>query len=114
MAIVTIPIPDLPAFVEELVIADIPYRIAMHWNTRGQFWVLSIYDRTGNPIVVGIKLVTFYALTQQYKARDIPEGEFTVLDVNLDTNLLRISRDDFVGERQLQLIFTTQDEIDAL
>lgn len=114
MSISTLPIPDLPAFTEDLVIADIPYRVSMYWNTRGQFWVLSFYDRTGNPLVLGIKMVSFYALTAQYKSRGIPEGEFYVLDTNIESNLERIGRRDFVDDRQLQLIFISQDEIDAL
>jgi len=114
MSIVQIPIPDLPAFEMDVVLDNRPYKLAMYWNVRGSFWTMSFFDRSREPLIMGIKLVPFYRLTTQYIARDIPHGMFIVYDSNIDTNRDRIKYDDFTGDRKLVLAYMSEDEYNAL
>jgi hypothetical protein len=92
-----------PAYTKELLLEEKSYLFTFVWNTRGEFWTVSIYDTSRNPIIEGIKLVLNYNLFKDYKHLNIPEGNLYVIDVT--NNVSKIKYEDFTNERQLALIY---------
>ena len=54
---VTIPFAEFPAFTQEIILDNVPYRFSFNWNTRGEFFTMSIADRDEVKLLSGIKLV---------------------------------------------------------
>jgi len=110
----TLPMQDLPAFEQDIVLENVPYKFSFHYNTRGRFWVISILNRARQPLLSGVKLVIGHPLTAQYIAREIPRGLFVVLDTNAQTENDRIERGDFTSGRNLVLSYMTEAEYAAI
>lgn len=75
-----IPFFNDPCFSEDVTLDGVPYHLRFHWNTRGDFWALDIYDRDLNPIVGGIKLMNNYELFLNHPDRNLPPGKLLVVD----------------------------------
>ena len=98
-----IPFRDFAAFAEEVTIELTPFRFRFFWNTRAKFWSMSIYDREGNLLISGVRLVINYELLRWYPGRGLPTGKLFVIDLTESKN--PIGRYDFVNERQLRLVY---------
>ena len=44
------------------------------WNALNAYWVMSIYDGSLNPILIGVKVVVNWNLTQQFVTVGMPTG----------------------------------------
>lgn len=51
----------------DIVLNNQPYTIRVQWNTRFEYWALSLYEREGDPLLVGIKMVQNYPLIQRFQ-----------------------------------------------
>lgn len=110
---VRIPMFDVASLTQQVVLDGFPFNLKIVWNTRGEFWTLSIFDTGNTPIVVGIKMVLGFALLTGYKhISTLPPGNIYVSDPTI--NAARPGRDDFTGDRQLELLYVTEAEIAAI
>jgi hypothetical protein len=104
-----IPVTAYPAFTEFVVLDGIRYILTFTWNTRGEFWSLSVADANEEPIVSGIKLVVGYDLLEGFRSLSVPKGALIIL--GLAGNMARIAYDDFTNSRALKLVYFTEAEL---
>ena len=102
----SIPVFDYADYSESVVLDGNPYRLAFSWNTRGEYWSLTISDSSGNVLVDGLKLVINFELISEYAAAGFPPG--ALLAVDTTGTLSRIGRDD-LGEK-VRLYYLTGEE----
>lgn len=95
---------------QEIVLEDNVYIIDLHWNTRGEFWVLDIYSAAEELLVAGIKLVLGSGLLQHHTSSKLPRGELLVVDTS--STLARIAKSD-LGSSAL-LVYLTEAETLAI
>lgn len=69
-----------PNSVESVVLDGLSYRFEFFWNSRGEYWSLSIRDEDENELISGVKLVSNYELIASYPDRGLPKGELYVVD----------------------------------
>jgi len=98
-----IPFIDYPCYTKVLTLDGIEYTFKFTWNTRGEFWTLSIYDTNKVTIIEGVKFVLNYNVFADYKHLNIPQGNLYIID--LTDNMSKIKFEDFNNERQLALIY---------
>lgn len=109
--ILQIPMSDFADFTEEVTLDERPYVLRFRWNTRGAFWVMSIFDRDNVLLVDGIKLVIGFPLIKQYSNTLMPPGMFYCLDTNATTQNVEPGRNDFVQDRTITLGYMEQNEL---
>lgn len=107
---VTVPFSEFPAFTEEIVLDNVPYRFSFNWNTRGKFFTLIISDRDQVELLSGIKLVINFELLRWYPGRGTPPGELYVVDPSGE--LERVERNSF--QDKLSLIYVGEAEVATL
>jgi hypothetical protein len=71
------------------------------------YWSFGLYDSSGSPIAIGIKIVPGTVLNQFFGRMELPQGAFGVI-----TNLEHIGRDDF-SEGRAKFIFVPADNGDV-
>lgn len=69
---------SLYAYKEEIVLNDVSYIFNFEWNSRFEYWSLSILDVNENSLVAGIKLVYGIDLFAQFPANGLPEGSLVL------------------------------------
>jgi hypothetical protein len=103
MANLIIPFFETPSFQEEVTLDGIVYSLIISWNSLGAFWVLSIFDRDLNPIILGIKLVLNYELFKMHPKLNSPKGELYVIDIKEGSGT--ISFEDLTSNGRCQLVY---------
>ena len=63
-----IPFKEPAAWQAQITFTSEIFIIYVRWNALNKYWVLNIYDRNDAPILLGLKIVTNYDLTNQFKA----------------------------------------------
>lgn len=107
---VEIPFRDLPSWIEEVTLDNVPYILKFVWNSRGSYWTIGFYNLEQNPLILGIKMIIAYELISRYPDRDLPPGELYVVDPTL--NYEKPGRNDFTGDQpRLSLLYIEEDEI---
>ncbi len=106
MAKIIIPFSVFPAFTQEIILDNIPYRFTFNWNTRGTYWSVSIADRDEVKLISGIKLVMNFGLIRRYPGRDLPPGELIVADPSGEIE--RAGRDDF--QDKVKLVYVEESD----
>ena len=100
---IQLPTTEYPCYTMEFNLDGVTYIFKFNWNTRGEFWTLSIYDTNKAVIIEGIKFVLNYNVFADYKHLGIPQGDLYIVD--LTNNMSKIKYEDFTNERQLALIY---------
>jgi len=67
-------------FSEEVILDGVSYRLDFTYNVRSRQWSMSVLDIDLIPLIEGIPLVLNFNLFAQYPGRDLPPGEFYVVD----------------------------------
>jgi len=107
---IAIPFQDSPSFTEEVTIDGVVYLFEFNWNSRGEFWSMSIYDRDQNPLVLGIRMVIFHELIGQFVDRGLPPGELYVIDPSED--MTELEQDDLLS--RAYLLYFEEDELEPV
>lgn len=89
-----------------------PYTIRCTWNTREETWYMDLIDKRIQPILLGIKLVPNYLLTNYYSMQGLPPGDFYLWDSENKPQNFPLTFDN-LGSRYI-LIYFTKEELDAL
>lgn len=81
MAILQLPVRnDLPSYDFQIVLDGVFVTLGFTFNSRANYWLMDIYDANDNAIVVGIKLVSSWLLTNRFKMDGLPQGDFFIID----------------------------------
>jgi len=97
-----IPVSEFPDFTESLILNGVSYNIGFTWNTRFEFWTMSIQDANGVELINGVKVVLNYELIASFPSRGLPDGEIWAID--LAGSNKPIGRDDLSNGR-INIIF---------
>jgi hypothetical protein len=98
-----IPMRDYADFTIEVTLEGRPYILRFHWNTRGAFWVMAIYDRDNVLLADGLKLVIGFPVNKGIINELLPPGEFICMDSNMATQFVEPGRYDFISGRNIFL-----------
>jgi hypothetical protein len=104
---IAIPLFDLASFTEEVILDDVPYRLTFQWNSRGEFWSMSISDSNNILLLSGIKLVINFELISEWHAIDLPAGELYIVDPTGSD--APIAFEDF-GNGRLEIVYVSEAE----
>lgn len=104
-----LPFKDFASFTEEITLESIPYIFIFNWNSRGEFWEMSIQDRENNFFIAGVKLVVNFEIISDYPDKGLPPGQLWVIDESGSNT--PIQYEDFYGDRPLKLVYLTESEI---
>ncbi len=103
MANLVIPFFDSSSFQEEVTLEGVVFSFLFSWNTYGGFWVLHIFDRDLNPVVLGIRLVLNYELLGIHPGVDMPKGTLYVIDIKDGPD--DISYEDLASNGRCQVVY---------
>lgn len=71
-----IPFKQPAAFQEQITLDSTIFILYFRWNALNQYWIMNIYDRNDQPILVGVKVVNNFNLTAQFSALPgMPKGD---------------------------------------
>lgn len=105
-----IPVKKFSSFTQEVTLDDVPYRLKLSWNTRGEYWSLIFRTREEEDILA-IKLVLNYELISDYPDYGLPKGQLYVVDTTESNE--PIGRNDFTNDRNLLLVYVPEEEVEA-
>jgi hypothetical protein len=109
MTPVKIPMIDSPNFSVDVVLDQVQYTLSFVWNSRAEFWSMSLSLVDGTILVSGIRLVCFFPLLKGYQYNpNVPQGLMVVIDQNKATGTQEPGRYDFVRDRNLELCYVEQ------
>ena len=94
-----IPVFEYPAYSESVVLEGKPFRFSFSWNTRGEYWSLTLSDSQGGVLLDGLKLVLGFELINEYADGRLPQGALLAADTT--GTLTRIGRDDLGAKVKL-------------
>ncbi len=104
-----IPFKEAASWTMQITLTNQIFNLAFVWNALNQYWIMSIYDRNQNPIVVGIKVVPNFDLTSQFVNVNLPLGD--IVCQNILDKWTDIARFD-MGETT-ELIYYEPNELEA-
>ena len=105
-----IPFKEPAAWQAQITLTGVIFLLYFRWNAMNEYWVMNIYNRNDEPIVLGIKVVTNFDLTKQFSAiTGMPEGD--ILCQNILGLWSTIQRFD-MGQTT-ELIYYEQGELEA-
>jgi len=106
-----IPFKESAAWRAQITLSNVIFLLYFRWNAMNQYWVMNINSRNGEPILLGVKIVSNFNLTEQFSAiTGMPEGE--IVCQNIINEWGDISRFD-MGETT-ELIYYEAGEIESL
>jgi len=76
-----IPFQEQPAWSMQIQLTNVLFLFYFKWNAMNKYWVMSIYDRNEQPILLGVKVVTNYDLTSQFPLLGMPAGEIVCQNI---------------------------------
>lgn len=83
MAIVVIPIrSDLPAYDFQIELEGVLYGLSFSYNTRAGWWVMDILDVNEEPVLMGVRMITGWLMTERFVMEGKPPGDFFILDTS--------------------------------
>lgn len=105
-----ISIPDTP-FAEQIVTLNREsYILETTYNSRFDYWTISLYTSNRSPIILGEKCVA----NQEFlfiSAKNLILGGYLGIRSIVQTN---VTRDNFGQDKDHRLVFITQEEVDEL
>lgn len=102
-----IPSKQATQYREEVELNGETFILAFQWNALNEYWSMNIFNRDLEPIVLGVKLVTQYNLTEQLVQSGMPLGD--ILCQNIVGGFEKIERND-MGETN-ELVFYAEGEL---
>ena len=105
-----IPFKEPGAWQAQITLTNVIYILFFKWNALNKYWIMDIYDRNDQPILLGVKVVTNYNLTKQFVVSGMPSGE--IICQNIFDNWNDIERFD-MGQTT-ELIYYEAGEFEAI
>lgn len=77
-----IPFKEPAAWQAQITLTRVIFVIHFQWNALNEYWVMSIHNADDVPILVGVKVVTNFDLTAQFKAiPGMPAGDIVCQNI---------------------------------
>ena len=77
-----IPFKEPAAFQQQITLTSVIFILYFRWNAMNQYWVMNIYDRNDDAILLGVKVVTNFDLTAQFSALvGMPSGDIVCQNI---------------------------------
>jgi hypothetical protein len=76
-----IPFKEPAAWQAQIQLDTTIFILFFKWNALNQYWVMSIYDRNSQPILLGVKVVVNWNLTGQFVVVGMPTGDIVCQNV---------------------------------
>lgn len=96
MAIITIPArSDLPAYEFRFDLDDSVFTLSFRYNSRMKKWLMDIKTQSGDPLRMGIPLLTAVRLLPKQRPSTFPKGDFLMIH---ETGLYIDSEREEIGE----------------
>lgn len=76
-----IPFKEPAAWSMQITLTNVIFIFYFRWNALNKYWVMNIYDRNNNPILLGVKVVTQYDLTAQFVVLGQPAGDIVCQNI---------------------------------
>lgn len=90
-----IPWRDFADFTQTLRLSGELYSLRARWNDVRSFWALDIYDRNGQPLLLGQKIVFNTDILARYRNPLLPNGKLFVIDSSATSeNIENVGRND--------------------
>jgi len=81
MAIVQLPVrSDVPAYSFQIELDSVLFSLRFSYNARAGYWTFDIYDANELAILLGIRIITGWLLTDRFVMDNLPKGDFFVFD----------------------------------
>lgn len=105
-----IPFSGLPDFSESVVLDKKVWILRFQWNSRFEFWTMSIADVSGL-LIDGVRLVPNLMLLSCHAKDTLPAGDFALISPNASTN--EVGRNNLGTDLDYLLIYLTEAELSA-
>jgi len=76
-----IPFKEPAAWVAQITLSDVIFNLHFKWNALNKYWVMGIYNRNDEPVLIGVKVVVNWNLTGQFVTVGMPEGDVVCQNV---------------------------------
>lgn len=93
-----------------VTLGGLEYIIRITWNEVFNSWFMSIRNYAGDPVVLGVRIVSFQPLVNIYKSSNVPDGRIICVQ-NYEGSWETPSRDSFTDGTH-SLIYITEAELD--
>ena len=70
-----IPFKEPAAWRSQVTLSGVIYLFYFRWNALNQYWVMNIFNVDNQPVLLGVKVVVNFDLTEQFVVVDKPSGE---------------------------------------
>lgn len=94
-----IPFQDRSQWRQDIELNGVNFILTFSWNVFNEFWSMNIYDIDLNPIVLGIKIVTQWNLTEQIVQDNMPIND--IICQNIVGEFQKIERYDMGRTNEL-------------
>lgn len=84
-----IPFKEPGAWQAQIQLSGIIFILKFQWNALNEYWVMDIYNRNDEPVLLGVKVVANWNLTDQFVAIGMPPGDIVCLNVLGDWGKIR-------------------------
>ena len=91
MDYIIIAVPDMNDSTSRITLLGKPYQLRFAWNDTGGYWMFSVLNDIGQPILIGIKVVPNFPLNLFCETAALPLGFFAAM-----TERESVGRKDFV------------------
>ena len=80
MAVLKIGLTSSYSYKFTVILEQVTYQIRFNWLDKEDAWYLDLYDRFGEPLILGHKVLYSNSVLRKYHARaGVPQGEFFLL-----------------------------------
>lgn len=76
-----VPFKEPASWQAQITLTDVIFNLRFKWNALNKYWVMSIYSRNDEPILLGVKVVVNWNLTGQFVTVGIPTGDIVCQNV---------------------------------
>jgi hypothetical protein len=81
MAVFELPVrADLPDFTFKQELDGVVYTFNFRFNVRFGYWIWDLSDEVGNPILLGVPVMTDVDIASRFLMPEMPPGQFVVID----------------------------------
>jgi hypothetical protein len=84
------------------------YRFRLAWNTRGEYWTISMRDDTGASLIDGLRITLGVNMLRQFRGSMYPPGRLVAVDTSGSST--DPGRHDLYN-RRVQIVYLTAAEV---
>ncbi len=105
-----IPFKEPASWQAQITLTNVIFLLSFKWNAMNKYWVMNIFNRNSEPVLLGVKIVTNYNLTVPFVVTGMPAGD--IICQNILGNWNDIQRFD-MGQTT-ELMYYEPNELETL